>query len=119
MELPVCKVGEPVSFSLFLFFFFSVTFFSLTKVVFKGMEDAHTTINSYGDSGASFFAVFDGHGGEAVAKYSGKKLYKKIIDTPAFERGRYRDAIRSGYYGIDEDLLEGNVCVYIRKKREW
>lgn len=80
------------------------------------MEDAHTTISSYGDFGVSFFAVFDGHGGEAVAKYSGKKLYKKIIDTPAFERGRYRDAIRSGYYGIDEDLLEGNVCIY--KKRE-
>ncbi|GAA5800228.1 phosphatase 2C-like domain-containing protein [Helicostylum pulchrum] len=70
------------------------------------MEDAHTTISSYGASGASFFAVFDGHGGEAVAKYSGKKLYKKIIDTPAFERGRYRDAIRTGYYGIDEDLLK-------------
>ncbi|KAG2228876.1 hypothetical protein INT48_006758, partial [Thamnidium elegans] len=70
------------------------------------MEDAHTTISSYGESGASFFAVFDGHGGEAVAKYSGKKLYKKIMDTPAFERGRYRDAIRTGYYGIDEDLLK-------------
>ncbi|KAI9354454.1 phosphatase 2C-like domain-containing protein [Pilaira anomala] len=70
------------------------------------MEDAHTTINSYGDSGTSFFAVFDGHGGEAVAKYSGKELFKKIIDTPAFERGRYRDAIRGGYYGIDEDLLK-------------
>ena len=28
-----------------------------------GMEDAHTTITSYADTGASFFAVFDGHGG--------------------------------------------------------
>lgn len=77
------------------------------------MEDAHTTINSYGDSGTSFFAVFDGHGGEAVAKYSGKELFKKIIDTPAFERGRYRDAIRGGYYGIDEDLLKGKMIEHV------
>jgi serine/threonine protein phosphatase PrpC len=28
-----------------------------------GMEDAHTAITSYADTGASFFAVFDGHGG--------------------------------------------------------
>lgn len=27
------------------------------------MEDAHTTIPEYKDTGASFFAVFDGHGG--------------------------------------------------------
>lgn len=30
---------------------------------FTGMEDAHTTIPEYKDTGASFFAVFDGHGG--------------------------------------------------------
>jgi protein phosphatase 2C family protein 2/3 len=26
------------------------------------------------------------------------------MNTSAFDRGRYRDAIRRGYYGIDEDL---------------
>ncbi|CEP08787.1 hypothetical protein [Parasitella parasitica] len=41
---------------------------------------------------------------DAVAKYSGTELHKKIMDTTAFERGRYRDAIRMGYYGIDQDL---------------
>lgn len=68
------------------------------------MEDAHTTLTSYGETGASFFGVFDGHGGDKVAKFCGSELYKKIMDAPAFERGRYRDAIRSGYYGIDQDL---------------
>lgn len=28
------------------------------------MEDAHTHILDYEDTGASFFAVFDGHGGK-------------------------------------------------------
>ncbi|KAI7904261.1 phosphatase 2C-like domain-containing protein [Cokeromyces recurvatus] len=68
------------------------------------MEDAHTIITSYANTGASFFAVFDGHGGDAVAKYCGTELYKKIMNNAAFDKGRYRDAIRSGYYGIDEDL---------------
>lgn len=48
-----------------------------------------------------------GNLGDAVAKYSGTELYKKIMDSAAFDRGRYRDAIRMGYYGIDEDLKKG------------
>lgn len=30
---------------------------------FIDMEDAHTALTSYANTGASFFAVFDGHGG--------------------------------------------------------
>jgi serine/threonine protein phosphatase PrpC len=30
------------------------------------MEDAHTTITSYADTGASYFAVYDGHGGKTT-----------------------------------------------------
>jgi protein phosphatase 2C family protein 2/3 len=30
------------------------------------MEDAHTHILSYKDTGAAFFAVFDGHGGNKI-----------------------------------------------------
>lgn len=30
----------------------------------SAMEDAHTTIPEYKNTGASFFAVFDGHGGK-------------------------------------------------------
>lgn len=68
------------------------------------MEDAHTAITSYGNTGASFFGVFDGHGGNAVADYSGTELYKKILDSSNFQQGRYEEAIRSGYYGLDEDI---------------
>jgi len=31
------------------------------------------------------------------------------MDSAAFDRGRYRDAIRMGYYGIDEDLKKGKT----------
>ncbi|KAI8988470.1 phosphatase 2C-like domain-containing protein [Mycotypha africana] len=68
------------------------------------MEDAHTIIPSYADTGASFFAVFDGHGGDEVAKYSGRELHKKIMTSKSFAQKRYRDAIRIGHYAIDEDL---------------
>lgn len=59
MEHLACKGGESVSrlmHSLDEVLFCSWTFF-------VGMEDAHTTIPEYKDTGASFFAVFDGHGG--------------------------------------------------------
>lgn len=32
--------------------------------LYIAMEDAHTTLTSYGETGASFFGVFDGHGGK-------------------------------------------------------
>lgn len=31
------------------------------------MEDAHTHILEYKDTGAAFFAVFDGHGGNSYS----------------------------------------------------
>lgn len=53
-----------------------------------------------------------------MAKYSGTELYKKIMNSSAFERGRYRDAVRNGYFGIDEDLKKGiftdGTCLGIR-----
>jgi serine/threonine protein phosphatase PrpC len=33
------------------------------------MEDAHTAIISHAGTGASFFAVFDGHGGKNTHSY--------------------------------------------------
>lgn len=47
--------------------------------------------------------------GSQVASYSGKTLYKKIMNSPAFEKGRYRETIRSGYYAIDEELKRGTA----------
>lgn len=43
-------------------------------------------------------------------------MYKKIMDSPSFRNGRCREAIRSGYYSIDEDLKKGKF--YSKEKRE-
>ncbi|KAI8072783.1 phosphatase 2C-domain-containing protein [Gongronella butleri] len=68
------------------------------------MEDAHTTITDYKGTLNSFFAVFDGHGGSEVAKYSGEHLYKRILDSDAFKQGKLRTALKEGFLGIDQDL---------------
>ncbi|KAI9348684.1 phosphatase 2C-like domain-containing protein [Obelidium mucronatum] len=76
------------------------------------MEDAHSTIlnllaledPSKTSPRHSFFAVYDGHGGSAVAKYSGNHLHKKILQEPGFKAGNYELAIKNGFLATDVDL---------------
>lgn len=69
------------------------------------MEDAHTTILKLeSKDGFSFFGVYDGHGGQNVAKFSGEQLHVRIAKDEAFTRNDYKVAIKSGFLGIDDDL---------------
>lgn len=69
------------------------------------MEDAHTTLLSLEhDSEAAFFAVFDGHGGQAAAKFSGLHLAERIQKESAFLKGDYLQAIKAGFLSLDCDL---------------
>jgi protein phosphatase 2C family protein 2/3 len=69
------------------------------------MEDAHTHILSLpGDQDASFFGVFDGHGGEKVAHYAGNHLHKLVIDSHHYREGNIEDAIRFAFLKLDEDM---------------
>jgi len=69
------------------------------------MEDAHTTIlRLEGKDGYSFFGVYDGHGGQNVAKYSGEQLHIRIARDEAFMSSNYKVAIKNGFLGIDNDL---------------
>ncbi|KAJ3111522.1 Protein phosphatase 2C 2 [Physocladia obscura] len=56
------------------------------------------------DKRFSFFAVYDGHGGSAVAKYSGTHLHNKIVQDPAFVKKDYRAAIKNAFLLIDVSL---------------
>ncbi|KAF8940458.1 Protein phosphatase 2C 2 [Dissophora ornata] len=69
------------------------------------MEDAHTTLLDAEDArGAAFFAVYDGHGGANVAKYSGDGLHRKIFADLAFAKGDYKTAIKNGFLEMDRAL---------------
>ncbi|KAJ3014574.1 Protein phosphatase 2C 2 [Thoreauomyces humboldtii] len=70
------------------------------------MEDAHTTILRMPDSDKhiSFFAVFDGHGGSNVAKYSGQHVHERVAKEDAYAKGDYAAALKAGFLGTDVDL---------------
>ena len=49
------------------------------------MEDAHTCLLQMDeDKQASFFAVFDGHGGHDVAKVASQALHKAIVNNKLY-----------------------------------
>ncbi|KAF9898644.1 Protein phosphatase 2C 2, partial [Lobosporangium transversale] len=54
--------------------------------------------------GVAFFAVYDGHGGPNVAKFSGEGLHKKIVGDKAFAKGDYVAAIKNGFLEMDRAL---------------
>ncbi|KAL7414438.1 phosphatase 2C-like domain-containing protein [Mrakia frigida] len=79
------------------------------------MEDAHATILSLPpateDSSDSppkvhpaFFAVYDGHGGSTVAKFTGATLHTRLSKLPAYAAGDYETAMRRAFLSTDEDL---------------
>ncbi|KAF9572605.1 Protein phosphatase 2C 2 [Mortierella alpina] len=69
------------------------------------MEDAHTTLLELEDAeGTAFFAVYDGHGGANVAKFSGEGLHKRIVGDKAFAKGDYVAAIKNGFLEMDRAL---------------
>jgi protein phosphatase 2C family protein 2/3 len=75
------------------------------------MEDSHTHILSLApeDPTASFFAVYDGHGGAKVAAYAGDHLHRTILQQEEYAAGKIEDAIRKGFLQIDQDMLSDAV----------
>ncbi|CAG8499693.1 2651_t:CDS:2 [Diversispora eburnea] len=70
------------------------------------MEDAHTTLLQVLDKkGFSFFGVYDGHGGQNVAKYSGDHLHGCIVEDPDFGKN-LELAIKNGFLRIDDKLRQ-------------
>ena len=68
------------------------------------MEDAHChELSVDDDPNTSYFAVYDGHGGDQVSKYVNERLYKIISEQPAFKDGKYEDAIRGAFLAMDDD----------------
>lgn len=80
------------------------------------MEDAHSTVLDLheGEGKAtppeqrvSFFGVYDGHGGERIASYSGNNVHKIIMTQDSFTTGDYAQALKDGFLATDKAILQG------------
>ncbi|KAJ2968711.1 hypothetical protein NQ176_g9049 [Zarea fungicola] len=81
------------------------------------MEDADTTvldlipsptaedIEIHKNARMSFFGVYDGHGGEKVATYSGANLHNIIARQESFKKGDYAQALKDGFLAADRAML--------------
>lgn len=72
------------------------------------MEDAHATVLSLSpeEPDCAFYAVYDGHCGQNIAKYCGEHVHQRIVRSPHFARKEYEQAMVEGFLGVDQDLLQ-------------
>jgi protein phosphatase 2C family protein 2/3 len=85
------------------------------------MEDAHACVldlqpleegdeelkPAASDVRISFFGVYDGHGGDKVAIYTGENLHKIIAKQEAFKNKNIEQALKDGFLAIDRAILSG------------
>ncbi|KAF2677260.1 PP2C-domain-containing protein [Lentithecium fluviatile CBS 122367] len=80
------------------------------------MEDAHATVLDLhaldgdgkptpADQRLSFFGVYDGHGGDKVAIYTGDNLHKIVAKQEAFKEGDLKKALQDGFLATDRAIL--------------
>ncbi|KAH9881454.1 Protein phosphatase 2C 2 [Plenodomus lingam] len=78
------------------------------------MEDAHATVLDYAgeqgkptatDKRLAFFGVYDGHGGDKVAIYTGENLHQIVAKQEAFKKGDIKKALQDGFLATDRAIL--------------
>lgn len=90
------------------------------------MEDAHATILDLQakytgitdkptdpEHRLAFFGVYDGHGGDKVALFTGENLHKIVSRQDAFAKGDIEQALKDGFLATDRAILEGLCCVVV------
>jgi protein phosphatase 2C family protein 2/3 len=82
------------------------------------MEDAHACIldlqaaldggkPTEADKRLAFFGVYDGHGGDKVAIYTGEHLHEIVAKQDAFAEGDIKKALQDGFLATDRAILSG------------
>ncbi|KAK2603694.1 Protein phosphatase 2C 2 [Conoideocrella luteorostrata] len=79
------------------------------------MEDSHTTVLDLSTGGnldpknhpskLSFFGVFDGHGGDKVALFTGENIHNIILKQDTFKSGDYAQGLKDGFLATDRAIL--------------
>lgn len=77
------------------------------------MEDAHATILNLANIPESdqtehtaFFGVYDGHGGEKAAIFTGRHLHELVSQTDAYKKKDYINALKDGFLLCDQAILQ-------------
>lgn len=74
------------------------------------MEDAHSTVlnlnDATPDNQVAFFGVYDGHGGEKVAIFTGGKLPGVLKATKTYQSGDYVNALKDAFLAMDVEITE-------------
>jgi protein phosphatase 2C family protein 2/3 len=87
------------------------------------MEDSHAAVLDLQNSDKaakpttieqrlSFFGVYDGHGGDKVALFSGENVHKILAKQSAFEAGNFEQALKDGFLATDRAILQGTEAKY-------
>jgi protein phosphatase PTC2/3 len=84
------------------------------------MEDAHAAVLDLQqekdgkqpqpappDKRLAFFGVYDGHGGEKVAQFTGENLHKIVAKQEGFAKADYEQALKDGFLATDRAILNG------------
>jgi protein phosphatase 2C family protein 2/3 len=82
------------------------------------MEDAHACLldlqastdgakATEPDKRLAFFGVYDGHGGDKVAIYTGERLHQIVAKQEAFKTGDLKKALQDGFLATDRAILSG------------
>ncbi|KKA31232.1 hypothetical protein TD95_002726 [Thielaviopsis punctulata] len=78
------------------------------------MEDAHLAVldllaatkeTSTVNDQMSIFGVFDGHGGDRVAQFSGKHIHEILVKQDAFKQGEFEKALQDSFLATDRAIL--------------
>jgi serine/threonine protein phosphatase PrpC len=97
------------------------------------MEDAHACVldlqpleegdeelkPAASDVRISFFGVYDGHGGDKVAIYTGENLHKIIAKQEAFKNKNFEQALKDGFLAIDRAILSGTWQYKLHESVGW
>ena len=87
------------------------------------MEDAHAAVldlqpldgdakpePAAADVRISYFGVYDGHGGDKVAIYTGEHLHQIVAKQEAFKKKDFEQALKDGFLAIDRAILSGMLA---------
>ncbi|KAL2890170.1 protein phosphatase 2C [Ceratocystis lukuohia] len=78
------------------------------------MEDAHINVldllaatkqTSTVEGQMSLFGVFDGHGGDRVAQFSGKHIHEILVKQDSFKEGNFKKALEDCFLATDRAIL--------------